>query len=106
MASSATGGTQVDPTAVIADDAVLDSSSGPIVIGPRTRICRGAFIQGPVVIGSDCLIGNQAMIRGPTSIGSRTRIGFCAEIKNSIIGEQVAIGPQCFVADSKIEREA
>jgi bifunctional UDP-N-acetylglucosamine pyrophosphorylase/glucosamine-1-phosphate N-acetyltransferase len=96
----------VDPTADIADGAILDATRGPIIIGAGTKICHGAYLQGPIVIGSDCLIGNVAIVRGPTRIGDGTRIGFATEIKNAIIEERVAIGPQCFVADSKIENDA
>jgi UDP-N-acetylglucosamine diphosphorylase / glucose-1-phosphate thymidylyltransferase / UDP-N-acetylgalactosamine diphosphorylase / glucosamine-1-phosphate N-acetyltransferase / galactosamine-1-phosphate N-acetyltransferase len=59
-----------------------------------------------VTIGMDCLVGNLAMIRGKTSIGDGTRIGFSTEIKNALIQEWVTIGPQCFIADSKIESGA
>ena len=96
----------VDETAIIADGAVLDSLRGPIVIGARTRICPGAHIVGPVEIGADCLIGNNCMVRGPTQIGDGTRIGFSTEIKAAIIEPKVTIGPQCFVADSKVETGA
>jgi NDP-sugar pyrophosphorylase family protein len=96
----------IDPTAIVADGALLDSSLGPIVIGARTKICRGAHLQGPISIGSDCMIGDLAIVRGPVTIGDGTRVGFAAEIKNAIIEERVMIGPQCFVADSKIERDA
>lgn len=97
---------QIHPTAEIAADAHFDTSRGPIVIGPRTRVCHGAFIMGPVRIGADCTVGNLAMIRGETTIGDGVRIGFATEIKNAIIEQEVTIGPQCFVADSKIERDA
>jgi bifunctional UDP-N-acetylglucosamine pyrophosphorylase/glucosamine-1-phosphate N-acetyltransferase len=83
----------------------LDTSRGSIVVGNRTRVCEGAHIVGPVEIGMDCLIGNLAMIRGCTKIGDGTRIGFATEIKNALIEERVVIGPQCFVADSKLESE-
>lgn len=99
-------GVHVDPAADVSAAAVLDASRGAIVIGARTKVCAGAHIEGPVVIGSDCLIGNLAMIRGATSIGDGTRIGFAAEIKNALIDERVSIGPQCFIADSKIECDA
>jgi NDP-sugar pyrophosphorylase family protein len=99
-------GARIDPSASIAESATLDVSRGPITIGARTRICEGAFIQGPVAIGDDCMIGNLAMIRGPVWIGKGTRIGFATEIKSAIIQDRVTIGPQCFVADSKIEHEA
>jgi len=98
--------TRIDPSASVAESARLDVSRGPITIGARTRICEGAFIQGPAAIGDDCLIGNLAMIRGPVWIGKGTRIGFSAEIKSAIIQDRVTIGPQCFVADSKIEADA
>ena len=97
---------RVDPTATVCEGAVLDSSRGPIVIGERTKICRGAHLQGPLEIGSDCLVGDLAIVRGPALIGNCTRVGFATEIKNAIIGERVTIGPQCFVADSKIESDA
>jgi len=104
--SGAAGELRIDPTADVAETAVVDASFGPVIIGARTRICPGAFIQGPVVIGADCLIGNLAMVRGATAIGAGSRIGFATEIKNALIEEEVSIGPQCFVADSKIERGA
>jgi acetyltransferase-like isoleucine patch superfamily enzyme len=96
----------IDPSAQIAATATLDTSRGPILIGARTRICEGACIHGPVEIGDDCLVGNMSMIRGPVRVGSGTRIGFATEVKGAIIEERVTIGPQCFIADSKIEREA
>jgi NDP-sugar pyrophosphorylase family protein len=99
-------GVELHPSASVSDTAVLDTSRGPIFVGARTRICVGAFIQGPVTIGADCLVGNLALIRGATSIGNETRIGFASEIKNAIIEDRVRVGPQCFIADSKIEREA
>ena len=104
--SDAGGSPNIDPTAVIVEGAVLDSTVGPIMIGARTKICRGAYLQGPITIGSDCMIGDLAVVRGPAQIGNGTRIGFATEIKNAIIGERVMVGPQCFVADSKIENEA
>ncbi|MGH8524209.1 MAG: acetyltransferase, partial [Gammaproteobacteria bacterium] len=34
------------------------------------------------------------------------RIGFATEVKNAVIGQGVTIGPQCFIADSKIDSGA
>jgi UDP-N-acetylglucosamine diphosphorylase / glucose-1-phosphate thymidylyltransferase / UDP-N-acetylgalactosamine diphosphorylase / glucosamine-1-phosphate N-acetyltransferase / galactosamine-1-phosphate N-acetyltransferase len=96
---------RVDPTASVAGTARLDVSRGPITIGARTRICDGAFIEGPAAIGDDCMIGNFALVRGPVWIGKGTRIGFATEIKSAIIQDRVTIGPQCFVANSKIEHD-
>lgn len=96
----------LDPTAHVDPDAVLDTSTGQILVGARTRICRGATISGPARIGADCLIGNQAMMRGPMWVEDGVRIGFSTELKNAIVETGVAIGPMCFVADSRIEAEA
>jgi len=104
--AGAPGVRDVHPSADVAADATLNASKGAITVGPRTKICAGAYIEGPVSIGSDCLIGNLAMIRGTTTIGDDTRIGFATEIKNARIESGVTIGPQCFVADSKIESHA
>jgi bifunctional UDP-N-acetylglucosamine pyrophosphorylase/glucosamine-1-phosphate N-acetyltransferase len=100
------GGLDVHPDAIVDDSACLNPRYGPIAIGGRTRVCPGAHLEGPLEIGEDCLIGNLAVIRGPARIASGTRIGFATEIKNAIIAERVTIGPQCFVADSKIEAGA
>lgn len=100
------GATRVDPTAVLDQGCVLDDSAGPIVVGPRTRICAGAIIRGPAVIGADCLVGNQSLLRGPIVTGDKVLIGFSTEIKNARLGDRVSIGPMCFVADSVVEDEA
>ncbi len=97
---------QIHPTAIISKGAILDAARGPIIVGPNTKICRGAHLRGPISIGSDCMIGDLAVMRGPCQIGDGTRIGFSTEIKNAIIGQRVMIGPQCFVADSKVEDDA
>ncbi|HEX6660286.1 MAG TPA: hypothetical protein VF067_00225 [Sphingomicrobium sp.] len=96
----------IHPDAIVDGNACLNAKYGPIVIGARTRICPGAYLEGPLEIGDDCLIGNLVVVRGPARIASGTRIGFATEIKNAIIAERVTIGPQCFVADSKIEAGA
>ncbi|WP_432593311.1 acetyltransferase [Stenotrophomonas maltophilia] len=79
---------------------------GHVQIGAGSRICDGAQLQGPVSIGRDCLIGNNALLRGPVHIGDGVRIGFASELKNALIGDGVCIGPQCFIADSRIDARA
>jgi NDP-sugar pyrophosphorylase family protein len=90
----------IDHSATIAKTAVL---AGKVSIGRNSKICAGAFIQGPVQIGDNCLIGNNTMIRGPLTIGDGAKIGFGVEIKNAVIGNKVAIGPSCYVADSVLD---
>ncbi len=93
----------VSPEASVSPEARI---IGDVEIGAGTRICAGATIHGPVQIGRDCLIGNNAFIRGHTRIGDRCRIGFATEIKLARLGDDVSIGPQCFVADSLVEEGA
>lgn len=102
---AATAG-RVDPSAEIEPGATLDDRDGPISIGANTRICAGAIIKGPVMIGERCMIGNYSMVRGPSVIGDQVQVGFATEIKAAVIDSGVAIGPQCFVADSLIEADA
>lgn len=85
---------------------VIDESKGPVIISEGVRLCENVIIKGPAYIGRNCLIGNNAFIREGAWIGDNVNIGFATEIKNSIIRNNVSIGPQCFVADSKIEANA
>lgn len=95
--------TYVHPNSYVSPSAVI---VGPVHIDEGATICHGAYIEGPVVVGKQCMVGNNSMIRGCTKLGRGVRIGFGSEIKNSIIGRNVSIGPQCFVADSKIDDDA
>ncbi len=99
-------GAFIDPSAVVEPGAILDTSSGPIRIGARTKICAGAVLKGPILIGDDCLVGNNSMVRGPTIIGDDVRIGFTVEVKQALLGDRVSIGPMCFVADSRVDDDA
>jgi UDP-N-acetylglucosamine diphosphorylase / glucose-1-phosphate thymidylyltransferase / UDP-N-acetylgalactosamine diphosphorylase / glucosamine-1-phosphate N-acetyltransferase / galactosamine-1-phosphate N-acetyltransferase len=99
-------GAFIDPSAIIEPGAILDTSSGPVRIGARTKICSGAILKGPILIGDDCLVGNNSMVRGPTILGDDVRIGFTVEVKQALLGDRVSIGPMCFVADSVIDDDA
>ncbi len=62
--------------------AVLDASSGPILVGHGTEIRANSVITGPVAIGSLCLIRNFADIREETVLGPHCRVG--GEVNASI----------------------
>lgn len=107
MAAALDGGTgRIDPAATIDPAALIDTSRGPVSIGPRTRVCAGARIEGPASIGADGLVGNLALVRGPVRAGDGVRIGFASEVKNALLADSVSIGPQCFVADSRLDEGA
>ncbi len=70
---------------LVSDDAVvraatLDTTSGPIVIGPGGRLEQGSHIEGPVVIAEGAVVRTGAHIRGATVIGPYCKVG--GEISN------------------------
>jgi glucose-1-phosphate thymidylyltransferase len=80
------------------------SLKGNIVIGDDTVIRAGSYIYGPAVIGAGCDIGPHVCIMPSTSIGDNVVIASFTQIKNSVIGSDVGLGPGCFVSDSIIDR--
>lgn len=82
---------------VINEGSVID---GNLDLGDGSMILPGVYITGNVVIGENCLIGPNCTIRGNTSIGDGCRIGQGAEIKNSILMNNVRVPHVAFVGDS------
>jgi UDP-N-acetylglucosamine diphosphorylase/glucosamine-1-phosphate N-acetyltransferase len=80
------------------------SLRGSVVVGVGSVIRSGSCIYGPVVIGSGCDIGPQVCIMPATSIGDNVIISPFTEIKNSVIGDDVAVGPGCVITDSVIDK--
>jgi UDP-N-acetylglucosamine diphosphorylase/glucosamine-1-phosphate N-acetyltransferase len=80
------------------------SLRGSVVVGVGSIIRSGSCIYGPVVIGSGCDIGPQVCIMPATSIGDNVIISPFTEVKNSVIGDDVAIGPGCIINDSVIDK--
>jgi glucose-1-phosphate thymidylyltransferase len=77
---------------------------GKIMIGPDTVIRAGTCIYGPAVIGGGCDIGPNVSIMPSTTIGDNVVISSFTQIKNSVIGNDVALGPGCFISDSVIDK--
>ena len=92
----------------LADDEIAGEISpraeirGKIRLGQGSVILPGVFIEGNAVIGENCKIGPNCYIRGNTSVGDNCHIGQAVEIKNSIIGNKVAIGHLSYAGDSVI----
>lgn len=76
---------------------------GPVSVGSDTVIRSGSYIVGPVVIGDNCEIGPNVSIMPATSIGDNVVIASLTEIKNSVIGDDVNIGPGSIIQDSVID---
>jgi UDP-N-acetylglucosamine diphosphorylase/glucosamine-1-phosphate N-acetyltransferase len=80
------------------------SVRGKVVVGKDSLVRSGSCIYGPAVIGSGCDIGPQVCILPATSIGDNVVISSFTEIKNSVIGDDVNIGPGSIISDSVIDK--
>ena len=80
------------------------SLKGQVSVGEGTVIRSNSYILGPVVIGGGCDIGPNVCIMPATSIGDNVVISPFTEIKNSVIGNDVNIGPGCIIGDSVIDK--
>ncbi|HID31926.1 MAG TPA: hypothetical protein EYP24_00925 [bacterium (Candidatus Stahlbacteria)] len=69
-------GTKIDPGAII------DTRSGPVIIGEKVWIKSNSVIEGPAYIGPETIIEG-AKVRPGTTIGKNCRIG--GEVETSII---------------------
>jgi glucose-1-phosphate thymidylyltransferase len=77
---------------------------GKVMVGEGTVIRAGSCIYGPAVIGSGCDIGPHVCVMPSTSIGDNVVISSFTQIKNSVIGNDVNMGPGCFISDSVIDK--
>jgi len=80
------------------------SLKGQVSVGKDTVLRSNSYIVGPVVIGGGCDIGPNVCILPATSIGDNVVISPFTEVKNSVIGNDVNIGPGCIVQDSVIDK--
>ncbi len=77
---------------------------GQVAVGEGTVLRPGTCIYGPAVIGAGCDIGPSVCIMPATSIGDNVCIASFTEVRNSVIGGDVTIGPGGIIADSVIAR--
>ena len=85
-AQDATGGEGVHlhPDARVHRTAVLDGSSGPIVVEAGADVQPFVFVQGPAWIGRGSVLAAHAQVRGPAAIGPGCKVG--GEVKQLILG--------------------
>ena len=80
------------------------SLKGIVSVGKDTVIRSNSYIVGPVVIGEGCDIGPDVCILPATSIGDNVVISSFTQIKNSVIGNDVNVGPSSIIQDSVIDK--
>jgi UDP-N-acetylglucosamine diphosphorylase/glucosamine-1-phosphate N-acetyltransferase len=80
------------------------SVKGKVSVGKYTMVRSNSYIAGPVVIGHGCDVGPNVCLLPATSIGDNVVISPFTEIRNSIIGNDVEIGPGCIIQNSVIDR--
>jgi glucose-1-phosphate thymidylyltransferase len=80
------------------------SLKGQVSVGKDTVIRSNSYIVGPVVIGDGCDIGPNVCLLPATSIGNNVVISPFTEMRNSVIGDDVSIGPGCIIVDSVIDK--
>ena len=80
------------------------SLKGLVSVGKDTVIRSNSYIVGPVVIGEGCDIGPNVCILPATSIADNVVVSPFTEIKNSVIGDDVNIGPGSIIQDSVIDK--
>ncbi len=75
---------------------------GRVTIGDGCVIRSGAYLQGPLSLGPGCEIGPNAVLLPSTSLGKNVRIGALTTVANSILMDDVILGPSSVVQDCVI----
>ena len=75
---------------------------GRVSIGEGCTIRSGAYLQGPLALGAGCEIGPNAVLLPSTSVGRNGRIGALTVVANSILMDDVSLGPSSVLHDSVV----
>jgi len=75
---------------------------GKVSLGDGTVLRAGTYIQGPVAIGEGCEIGPQAVILAASSLGDNVHLGPFSIVDDSILMDDVDVGPGCTLQDSVV----
>ena len=82
------------------DQSYLDSSNGPICIGPNVQLLAGTKITGPCYLGAESVTKMNAVIYGPFSCGPSCVLG--GEVKSSIFQNHSSKGHFGYIGNSVI----
>lgn len=113
-------GTDVHPTAQVAQTAILDDSSGPIVIASQAVVGDFAKIVGPAYIGAFSFVGDYSFVRhscieAEATVGANTEVVrshifpgatiHASYLADSILGKNCKIGAGLIAANKRLDRE-
>lgn len=72
---------------------------GRVSVGEGCVIRSGAYLQGPLSLGPGCEVGANAVLLPSTSLGKNVKVGPLSTVSNSILMDDVNLGPSCVVHD-------
>lgn len=75
---------------------------GTLSLGKNSIIRQGTLIQGRLCIGENCVVGPNSHISGNTSIGNNSSLAMASRVDNSVIEQNVSIGPFGTISHSVI----
>ena len=73
---------------------------GRVSVGEGCVIRSGAYLQGPLALGPGCEVGANAVLLPSTSLGRNVRVGPLTTVSNSILMDDVSLGPSSVIMDS------
>jgi glucose-1-phosphate thymidylyltransferase len=75
---------------------------GKVTIGEGSRIRSGTYVLGPAIIGRGCEIGPNVVVYPSTSVGDNVKVQAFTVLENSILMDDVIVGPHSVIANSVI----
>lgn len=78
----------------------LNSTTGPIFIGPEAEIQEGSLIRGPLILGQESVLKMGCKVYGPTIIGPQCKIG--GEVSNCVFLGHANKGHDGFLGNSVV----
>ncbi|MEM1423431.1 MAG: putative sugar nucleotidyl transferase [Planctomycetota bacterium] len=90
----------IDGSATVGPGTVLDTSSGPILIGARTTVRPRATLIGPCAVLDGATVQDGAVIRGNTVIGPVCKVG--GEVGGTIFQGHANKGHDGYLGDSHV----
>jgi glucose-1-phosphate thymidylyltransferase len=75
---------------------------GKVTIGEGSRIRSGTYVLGPAVIGKGCEIGPNVVVYPSTSIGDNVKVQAFTVLENSVVMDDVLVGPHSAISNSVI----